>query len=155
MSEREKLFRAVGIITIANIAARILGYVREALLYYLFGQTRIADIFNAAFSIPDFIYMILVGGALSSAFIPVFGGYIAKEEEDEGWKVASIMLNLVITLMCAAITLAMVFTPQLVYLLVPGFNAAELSGAKFPISKKSLITGRPIAINPATQGSVK
>jgi putative peptidoglycan lipid II flippase len=126
MSEREKIVRAVGIITIANIAARILGYVREALLYYLFGQTRIADIFNAAFSIPDFIYMILVGGALSSAFIPVFGGYIAKEEEDEGWKVASIMLNLVITLMCAAITLAMVFTPQLVYLLVPGFNAAEI-----------------------------
>jgi putative peptidoglycan lipid II flippase len=79
MSEREKLFRAVGIITIANIAARILGYVREALLYYLFGQTRIADIFNAAFSIPDFIYMILVGGALSSAFIPVFGAYITKK----------------------------------------------------------------------------
>ncbi|MDD3315811.1 MAG: murein biosynthesis integral membrane protein MurJ, partial [Syntrophaceticus sp.] len=128
MSDREKLklARAVGIITIANIAARILGYVREASLYYLFGQTRIADCFNAAFSIPDFIYMILVGGALSSAFIPVFGGYIAKDEEDEGWKVASIMLNMVITLMLAAITLAMVFTPQLVYVLVPGFNASEI-----------------------------
>lgn len=127
MSEKGKIVRAVGILTVANLAARILGYVREALLYYLFGQTRIADCFNAAFSIPDFIYMILVGGALSSAFIPVFGGYIAKEEDDEGWKVASIMLNLVVTLMLATITLAMVFTPQLVYVLVPGFNASEIN----------------------------
>ena len=78
MSEREKIARAVGIITIAMVVARILGYVRDALLYYLFGQNRITDIYNAAFSIPDFIYMILIGGALSSAFIPVFGGYLAK-----------------------------------------------------------------------------
>lgn len=126
MSEREKIARAVGIITIAMVVARILGYVRDALLYALFGQNRITDAYNAAFSIPDFIYMILIGGALSSAFIPVFGGYLAKGEEDEGWQVASIMLNLVIILMVAAITLGVVFTPQLVHLLVPGFKAGEI-----------------------------
>ena len=49
MSEREKVARAVGIITIAMVASRILGYVRDALLYYIFGQTRITDIYNAAF----------------------------------------------------------------------------------------------------------
>lgn len=62
MSEREKIARAVGIITIAMVVARILGYVRDALLYALFGQNRITDAYNAAFSIPDFIYMILIGG---------------------------------------------------------------------------------------------
>ncbi|MGB4504905.1 MAG: murein biosynthesis integral membrane protein MurJ [Syntrophaceticus sp.] len=126
MSEREKIARAVGIISIAMVVARILGYVRDALLYYIFGQNRVTDIYNAAFSIPDFIYMILIGGALSSAFIPVFGGYIAKGEEEEGWQVASIMLNLVVVLMVAAITLGMIFTPQLINLLVPGFNAGEM-----------------------------
>ncbi len=126
MSEREKIARAVGVITIAMVVARILGYGRDVLLYALFGQNRITDAYNAAFSIPDFIYMILIGGALSSAFIPVFGGYLAKGEEDEGWQVASIMFNLVIILMGIAIALGVAFTPQLVNLLVPGFTASEM-----------------------------
>jgi putative peptidoglycan lipid II flippase len=125
MSEREKIVRAVGIITIAMVAARILGYAREALLYALFGQNRITDAYNAAFSIPDFIYMILIGGALSSAFIPVFGSYISKGEKDEAWRTASILINLVVILMVAAIALGMLFTPQLVNLLVAGFKAGD------------------------------
>ena len=126
MSEGSKIAKAAGIITICMILARILGYVREALLYYIFGQNRITDIFNAAFSIPDFIYMLLVGGALSSAFIPVFGGYLAKGENEEGWQVASIVINLVVILMLSAISLGMLFTPDLIRLLVPGFNASEI-----------------------------
>jgi putative peptidoglycan lipid II flippase len=126
MSEGEKIARAVGIITVAMILSRLLGYVRDVLLYAHFGQNRITDIYNAAFSIPDFIYMILIGGALSSAFIPVFGGYLARGEEDEGWRVASSLLNLVVMLMVTAISLGMIFTPQLVRLLVPGFSPGEV-----------------------------
>jgi len=74
MSEGAKIAKAAGIITICMVVARILGYVRDALLYAIFGQNRITDIYNAAFSIPDFIYMILIGGALSSAFYPCFWG---------------------------------------------------------------------------------
>ena len=44
----------------------------DVVIYAEFGQNRITDAYNAAFSIPDFLYMLLVGGALSSAFIPVF-----------------------------------------------------------------------------------
>lgn len=126
MSEREKIARAVGVITVAMILSRLLGYVRDVLLYAQFGQNRVTDIYNAAFSIPDFIYMILVGGALSSAFIPVFGGYLARGEEDEGWRVASSLLNLVVMLMVTAISVGMIFTPQLVHLLVPGFDPGEI-----------------------------
>ncbi len=126
MSEGSKIAKAAGIITICMVLARILGYGRDALLYYIFGQNRITDIYNAAFSIPDFIYMILVGGALSSAFIPVFGGYLAKGEEEKGWQVASIVLNLVTILMISAITLGMIFAPNLIQLLVPGFNSSEI-----------------------------
>jgi len=126
MSEREKIARAVGVISIAMVLSRVLGYARDVLLYYQFGQNRITDCYNAAFSIPDFIYMILVGGALSSAFIPVFGGYLARGEEDEGWQVASSLLNLVMILMVTTISLGMIFTPQLVQLLVPGFDPVEI-----------------------------
>lgn len=126
MSEGAKIAKAAGIITICMVIARILGYVRDALLYAIFGQNRITDIYNAAFSIPDFIYMILIGGALSSAFIPVFGGYLARGEDEKGWQVANTMLNLLVILMITAITLGMLFTPNLIRLLVPGFNSSEI-----------------------------
>lgn len=127
MSEREQLAQATGIIIIGMIFSRILGYVRDLALYAQFGQNRITDAYNAAFSIPDFLYMILVGGALSSAFIPVFGGYVATEREEEGWYVASSLANLIILLFLFGITIGLIFTPQLVRILVPGFNSKEVA----------------------------
>ncbi len=127
MSDKEKLARDVGIITVAMILSRILGYVRDALIYFQFGQNRVTDIYNAAFSIPDFLYMILVGGALSSAFIPVFGGYLATNREEEGWYVASSLTNLLMLLLIFAIGLGMIFTTPLVRVLVPGFDAGEIA----------------------------
>lgn len=131
MSNKEKLVRDVGIITVAMILSRLLGYARDLLLYYQFGQNRITDIYNAAFSIPDFLYMILVGGALSSAFIPVFGGYLATKREEEGWYVASSLTNLMMLLLLLGITMGVIFTPQLVRLLVPGFAGNDMAYTVF------------------------
>lgn len=117
-----KVAKAAGIIMVAMVLSRILGYVRDMVIYAYFGQNNLTDAYNAAFSIPDFLYYLLVGGALSSAFIPVFSGYLAKDQEKEGWRVASTIFNLVIILMVGGITLGMIFTPTLVRLLVPGFS---------------------------------
>jgi len=114
--------RAAGIIMVAMVISRILGYIRDVVIYYEFGQNQLTDAYNAAFSIPDFLYMLLVGGALSSAFIPVFSSYLATDREEDAWEVASIIFNLVITLMLLGIVFGMIFTPQLIKLLVPGFS---------------------------------
>jgi len=121
--EKGKVFRAAGFLMVTMVISRILGYARDVVLYNIFGQNRITDAYNAAFSIPDFLYSILVGGALSSAFIPVFSSYIAREEKDEAWQVASIVLNWVMLLLSFGIIICFVFTPQLIDLLVPGFDA--------------------------------
>lgn len=113
--------RAAGFLMITMIASRILGYLRDVFIYNSFGQNRITDAYHAAFSIPDFLYMILVGGALSSSFIPVFSSYIAKDKE-EGWRVSSIILNWVMILLFIGVAIGIAFTPQLINLLVPGFN---------------------------------
>ena len=125
MNGRTGVVRAAGIIMVAMAISRVLGYVRDVVIYAEFGQNRLTDAYNAAFSIPDFLYMLLVGGALSSAFIPVFAGYLAKDQEDEAWEAASVLFNLIMTLMLVGITLGMVFTPQLIKLLVPGFGPEE------------------------------
>lgn len=112
---------------VAMVLSRIIGYVRDMVIYARFGQNNLTDAYNAAFSIPDFLYYLLVGGALSSAFIPVFSSYIATREEEEGWHVASTIFNLIIILMLLGIGLGVVFTPALVQVLVPGFSPQNMA----------------------------
>ena len=114
--------KAAGLIMIAMMLSRILGYARDVVIYTKFGQIYLTDAYNAAFSIPDFLYYLLVGGALSSAFIPVFSSYIATNQEETGWDVASTIFNFIMILMVLSIGVGLVFTPQLVNLLVPGFD---------------------------------
>lgn len=121
-----KVAKAAGILMVAMIASRILGYVRDMVIYAYFGQNNLTDAYNAAFSIPDFLYYLLVGGALSSAFIPVFASYIATNKEEEGWRVASTIFNLVLIMMLIGITLGIVFAPALIKLLVPGFTPENI-----------------------------
>jgi putative peptidoglycan lipid II flippase len=116
------LFAAANILMLTTIASRILGYLRDVLIFAKFGQNNLTDAYNAAFSIPDFLYMILVGGALSSAFIPVFSSYLARNQEDEGWKVLSIIFNWIMLLLACGVIIGITFAPQLVELLVPGFD---------------------------------
>lgn len=132
MQERKKesggqILKATGIIMIAMTVSRILGYVRDVIIYSKFGQNYYTDAYNAAFSVPDLIYYLLVGGALSSAFIPVISGYLAKDQEDEAWKVVSTVFNLIMILLVIAISLGLIFTEQLIFLLVPGFNPESLA----------------------------
>ena len=118
------MLAAANILMLTTIASRILGYLRDVLIFAKFGQNNLTDAYNAAFSIPDFLYMILVGGALSSAFIPVFSGYLAREQESEGWRVLSIVFNWIMLLLAAGVALGLAFAPQLVDWLVPGFDDA-------------------------------
>lgn len=123
---QSSIVKAAGFLMFTMILSRILGYLRDVFIYAKFGQNRLTDAYHAAFSIPDFLYMLLVGGALSAAFIPVFSSYIATNQEKEGWKIVGIVLNWVMLLLGAGVAVGYLFTPQLIYLLVPGFNAEAM-----------------------------
>ncbi|MGI6332315.1 MAG: murein biosynthesis integral membrane protein MurJ [Zhaonellaceae bacterium] len=123
MSKNKRVAEAAGFIMICMVISRILGYVRDVVIYAQFGQNRLTDAYNAAFSVPDFLYQLLVGGALSSAFIPVFSSYIATDREEDAWQVASITFNIIMILMAIGIGLGVAFAPQLIKILVPGFDA--------------------------------
>lgn len=115
------LFKAANILMVTMLISRLLGYVRDIIIFAQFGQNYMTDAYNAAFSIPDFLYMILVGGALSSAFIPMFSSYIAQNKEKEGWLTLSIMFNWIMVLLVAGVAIGIALTPQLINLLVPDF----------------------------------
>lgn len=119
MPEGRTIAKVAGFLMVTTLVARLLGYVRDMVIYSWFGQTYITDAYNAAFSVPDFIYMLLVGGALSSALIPVLSQYLARGDEDEAWKVASLVLNWTVLFLVVLIILGMINTRALITLLVP------------------------------------
>ncbi len=126
MSIQKGVARAAGVLMVAMLLSRVLGFVREQAMTSRFGKSFATDAYFAAFTIPDLLYNLLVGGALSAAFIPVFSGYLAKEQEEEGWIVASTVINFTIIVMTVGIVLGMVFTPYLIPLVAYKFSGPTL-----------------------------
>lgn len=118
--------KAAGMISIMFLLSRILGFVRESLSGSFFTRFE-TDSFFAAFIIPDVMYYLLVGGALSAAFIPVFTEYLTKGEEEEGWKMTSTFINLVFLVLAGLTLLGVFFTRWIIPLEAPHFPANKIS----------------------------
>ncbi|HEY7414221.1 MAG TPA: murein biosynthesis integral membrane protein MurJ, partial [Ktedonobacteraceae bacterium] len=125
--QRMSIGQAALIITLATLMARVFGLLRGSLFTAVFGATTISDAFNRAFVIPNAIYTIVTGGALVSAFIPVFNAYLLeKGDETEAWRVASDTINLATLVMVGIGGITVLFARQLVTLYNPGVSASEL-----------------------------
>jgi putative peptidoglycan lipid II flippase len=110
------------IIATAGVASRLLGFIRDRLLASQFGAGDTLDAYYAAFRVPDTIYNLLVMGALSAAFVPVFTGFLAAREEKKAWKLAAEVLEWLVIFLGAAALLAFLFADGIVGLLAPGFS---------------------------------
>ena len=77
---QKTIFSATIVLAITFALSAILGFLRTRLLYSFFFKCCILelDAYNAAFRIPDLIFKLLVTGALSASFIPVFSSYVFK-----------------------------------------------------------------------------
>lgn len=104
--KRRSLAQITGFLVIMSALSRVLGYVREIVMTTVFGQGWMTDAYKAAFLIPDFLYLVLVGGAFSTAFIPVLSEYINNDREDQAWRVASTIFNM---MLIAVVVLMTVF----------------------------------------------
>lgn len=113
---------AAGVIALAGIASRVLGLLRDRLLAAKFGAGDTLDVYYAAFRIPDTIYGLLVAGALSAAFVPVFTELITRKRGDDAWRLSSGMLSLLGLTLAALGVLFAVFAPTVVPWLTPGFT---------------------------------
>ncbi|MFZ2985328.1 MAG: murein biosynthesis integral membrane protein MurJ [Candidatus Moraniibacteriota bacterium] len=117
---------AAFVITIAGLASRVLGLLRDRFLASSFGAGDTLDVYYAAFRIPDLIYNVLILGALSAAFIPVFTGLMGKDKEDKAWDVANGVMNLAIFTVIIFSLLFCFFAPYLMKIITPGFSPEKI-----------------------------
>src|SRR6266536_5351531 len=91
-----RLAAASFIVMVGFVASRILGLVRNMAILSQFGAGREYEAFLAAIAVPDLVFQVLAGGAVGSAFIPVFKSYFARDEEDQAWRLTSTMMSLAV-----------------------------------------------------------
>ncbi|HUD04512.1 MAG TPA: murein biosynthesis integral membrane protein MurJ [Patescibacteria group bacterium] len=123
---QSNILSAAFVIMATIIFSQILGLIRQRLLVSIFGASNTLGIYLASTRLPDFLFQILIAGALSSAFIPVFSEYIVKGKEHEGHKVASTLLFLSLAVFAFFSLILFIFAKQFSTLMAPGFSNAQL-----------------------------
>lgn len=120
------LASAAFIIAAAGVASRVLGLLRDRILASQFGAGDTLDAYYAAFRVPDLIYNLLILGALSAAFIPVFTSLLARDEEKEAWDVVNVFLTTALLFLIVLAAIFSIFAPWLVKLITPGFSGEKM-----------------------------
>lgn len=125
----QQIARAAGTVMVAFIISNLIGLVRGIVITNAFGTSAQFDSFNAANRIVELLFNLVAGGALGSAFIPMFTSFLAKEDREGAWRLASGVTNLVFLALVVISILAWIFAPQIVkdglFLLVPGSDPVQ------------------------------
>ncbi len=134
---------AAGLLAGATLISSLLGLFRDRLLNANYFDTYPVgiDAYTVAFTIPDFMFFLLVSGALSVTFIPVFNERLVAGNKKSAWELSTSMINFMALMTMIASVLIIIFADQLVrYVVGPGLDE---SGHGLAVSMM-----RVIAINP-------
>lgn len=134
---------AAALIAGSTLIASLLGLFRDRLLNGLYYDTYPMgiDAYTVAFTIPDFMFFILVSGALSVTFIPVFNQRLAKGNKRSAWELSTSLVNMLALATLLASVLIIIFAEPLVqYVVGPGLDESSRALAVSMM--------RVIAINP-------
>ncbi|MGJ3521412.1 murein biosynthesis integral membrane protein MurJ [Nitratidesulfovibrio sp. D1] len=120
---RTQQMGAAALIMAASVfVSRFMGLVRDKVISYLFGATVEADVYFAAFVVPDFINYLLAGGYFSITLIPLLSERFERDPED-GWRFFAAAFWWIAIAICLLTGVAWWFAPELARVAAPGFDA--------------------------------
>ena len=122
------LVRATALMSMGTVLSRVTGLMRLAAIAAALGVVesgRLADTYNIGNTAPNIIYELVLGGVLTSVFVPVFVELLEKEGKERAWQVASALINLSLVILVAIATLGVLAAP-----LIAKFYAVRLEGAE-------------------------
>ena len=118
--KNNELFRASGIMAIGTIFSRITGFIRAILTVAVLGTGLLADTLNVANTLPNILYNLLVGGALTAIFVTQL--VRSFSDEDGGHAFASRLVTTISGILLALVVIGVIFAPALVRLYAPEFS---------------------------------
>jgi putative peptidoglycan lipid II flippase len=123
-----ELFRASGIMALGTIISRITGFIRGILIVAVLGTALLADTYNVANTMPNILYNLLVGGALTAIFIPQLVRSFDHEDGGDGF--ASRLITTISLILLALVAIGVYFAPALVRLYAPEFFTSGFEAEK-------------------------
>lgn len=109
------------VMAVATLFSRVAGLIREQTFAYLFGAGAMTDAFNVAFRIPNLLRDLFAEGAMSAAFVPTFNEIFEKEGREKAFRLTNLTFAALFLILGAITVLGIIFTPEIVSLLAPGF----------------------------------
>ncbi len=141
---------AAALLSISLMASMVFGIVRIRLLTNTYYETYPIglDAYNAAFLLPDFMYFILVSGALSVTFIPVFNQRMASGNKKSAWELSTSLTNLLaLATLIASLVIIIFAEPLMNYVIAPGLKE---TGSALAVSMMRVIAVNPFLFAVAT-----
>ncbi|HMQ53081.1 MAG TPA: lipid II flippase MurJ, partial [Anaerolineae bacterium] len=136
------LVQSAGILMAAFLVNKVLAIGRQIVIARAFGTGSDYDAFVAAFRLPDILFMLIAGGALGTAFIPILSQRLSDrpDRDPEGWHLTSSVLNsLLLATGAIAAVAAILALPLIQWLVAPGFDP-ELSRLTASLMQLTLIS---------------
>ncbi|MGC2661490.1 MAG: murein biosynthesis integral membrane protein MurJ [Bryobacteraceae bacterium] len=121
--QSEKVARSAGVVSVAIAMSRVTGLVREMVMAQKFGAGLSYDAFLLGFRIPNLTRDLFAEGALSAAFVPAFTETLANRGHEEAERLSNMVASAIVAVVGLVCLLGMIFSPQLVSLLAPGYAA--------------------------------
>ena len=127
--------RATALMTVGTIFSRLTGLVRVGAIVAALGvaETRFADTYNLANTAPNIIYELVLGGILTSVFVPVFVQLLEEEGRERAWEVASGIVNVAMVVLAAVTIAGIALAPLLAKL-----YALRLEGDQVQLQRDAL-----------------
>ena len=129
MKKLSKLSKVSLLLAVLFGIDKILGVARQMIISRQFGLSAELDVFNAANNLPDMLFMLISGGALAIAFIPVLTEVLSKKGQEKAWALFSNILNIAFLLTAAIAIIVAIFARPLITNelgIAPGFTEAQI-----------------------------
>src|SRR5882724_1252277 len=126
-SREHTAFSATVLLVSTILLSRIVGFLREMYIAWAFGATKITDAYLAGFTIPDWVNYLVAGGTASITFVSIYTRFLAEKREEEARKTFSIIITVMTTVLAFGVVLAEIYTPQILRLVVPKFDAEQMA----------------------------
>ncbi len=123
LTSRPSFARSALLLSIGNIASRVLGLVREMVIARTF-EPRLVGVFTVASQVPTLLYDLLIGGMLSAALVPVLSAY-TQQDRREFIRLVNLLLTLFAALLALLVLLLLWTAPTITWLLAGGFDATD------------------------------
>lgn len=122
------LVRATAGMAVGTTLSRVTGFLRVAAMAFALGvaETRLADAYNVANNIPNIVYELILGGILTSVFVPIFVRQLATRSREEAWASAQAVFTVTFLVLLAVTIVGILAAPWIVRLYtarIPGADA--------------------------------